>query len=233
MTIPSGDLKRVYSHFSQVDPEMAAIILQANLEPLTQTASPEFFFQKLCRDIVGQQLSIKAANTIIGRFEASFPPIQGDLPRGLYRHNQEAKHQMNPEFLLTLSDEQLRGVGLSQAKTNSVRDLAQRILNHELDLETLPTMTDEEAILHLTQVKGIGPWTAEMFLIFTLGREDVYSWGDLGLRRAIEKNFGAYDEQALRPRVEKWRPYRSYASLALWWSLDNTKKETSVILNTD
>lgn len=216
-----NSIQQVITHYHMVDPVLAELIQAANLEPLTQTASPEFFFQKLCRDIVGQQLSIKAADTIIGRFEALFPEIQAELARGLYRHNREAKHHMTPEFLLTLSDEQLRGVGLSRAKMNSVRDLAQRILNGELELRALPDMTDQEAILHLTQVKGIGPWTAEMFLIFTLGREDVYSWGDLGLRRALEKNFGVYDEATLRPRIEKWRPYRSYASLALWRSLDN------------
>jgi DNA-3-methyladenine glycosylase II len=214
-------IRAVVNHYEKVDPSLAALITAANLEPLAQTASPDFFFQKLCRDIVGQQLSIKAADTIIGRFEALFPAMTGELPRGIYRHNQEAKHQMTPEFLLRLSDEQLRGVGLSRAKMNSVRDLAERITRHELDLAAVENMSDEEAILHLTQVKGIGPWTTEMFLIFTLGREDVFSWGDLGLRRAIEKNFGEYDQATLGPRVESWKPYRSYASLALWRSLDN------------
>lgn len=211
---------RVNRHFSQHDPEMAELMARVELEPLEPTATPEFFFQKLCRDIIGQQLSIKAANSIIARFETLFPLADESLPSGLYRHNQQARHRMLPELVLNLSEEQLRGVGLSRAKVNSVRDLAGKILNSELSLENIPDMSNEEVKTHLTQVKGIGPWTAEMFLIFTLGREDVFSWGDLGLRRAIEKNFGPLDEAVWQPRVKLWSPYRSYASLALWASLD-------------
>jgi len=213
--------QHVLAHYQDVDPAMHDLILAGKIEGLEQTASPEFFFQKLCRDIMGQQLSLKAADTITGRFEALFPLADTTMPRGLYRHNQEAKHFMTPEFLLTLTDEQIRGAGLSRAKMNSVRDLADKLVRNELDLLSIPNMTDEEVILHLTQVKGIGPWTAEMFLIFTLGREDVFSWGDLGLRRGIEKNFGECDQEKLAPRIESWSPYKSYASLALWRSLDN------------
>jgi len=213
--------QHVLAYYQKVDSAIHDLILAGKIEGLEQTTSPEFFFQKLCRDIMGQQLSIKAADTITGRFEALFPAADSKMPRGLYRHNQEAKHQMTPELLLTLSDEQIRGAGLSRAKMNSVRDLAEKLVRNELHLLSIPNMTDEEVILHLTQVKGIGPWTAEMFLIFTLGREDVFSWGDLGLRRGIEKNFGEYDQEKLTPRIESWSPYKSYASLALWRSLDN------------
>jgi DNA-3-methyladenine glycosylase II len=160
---------------------------------------------------VGQQLSGKAADTIFNRFKALFP-------NGLL-----------PETILKEADEKLRGVGLSNAKTKYIKDLAQRVLNQDLHLHSLVEMKDEEVIAELVKVKGIGNWTAEMFLIFTLQRPDVYSLGDLGLTKAVMKLYG-YKEKPTADQLLKhskiWSPYRSIASRALWKYLDTPNERT-------
>lgn len=199
--------KLALSHFLAIDPVIHQLLSemdQFNSSHLT----PDQYFAKLCRNIVGQQLSVKVADVIIKRFE-------------------EFVGEIKPESILSHEDQQLRNLGLSWAKIKYVKDLATKTSTQELKLELLPKLENEAVILELTKVKGIGRWTAEMFLIFTLGREDVFSYGDLGLRRAIEKlyNFPKDTKQDLfEPIVEKWKPYRSYASLALWHSLDNKPK---------
>jgi DNA-3-methyladenine glycosylase II len=160
----------------------------------------------LVRSIVFQQLSGKAARTIMQR-------LVNALPEG----------RLTPEAILALTPEQMRSLGLSGQKTAYVRDLAERTRSGEIDFSKFPAMSDDEVIEHLTRVKGVGVWTAHMFLIFALRRPDVLPTGDLGVRAAMRK---AYRMRALpKPeRMEKiakrWRPYCSVASWYLWRSLD-------------
>lgn len=190
------------------DPKMAALIravgpcrIRARIE-----ADP---FATLLRAIVAQQVSAAAARTIFGRLCALFPRA---TPR--------------PVRLLRLSDEALRGAGLSRAKVASVRDLAARIQDQRLDLSRLPLQSDDEAIAALTAVLGIGTWTAEVFLLFHLERPDVFPSGDLALLTAMQRVYGMRARPtpaAARELAEAWRPHRSVASWYLWRSLSLDK----------
>ncbi len=165
-------------------------------------------YQALARAIVGQQLSTKAAASIWSKLVAIF---DGDLPE--------------PRVLLRRRPATLRKAGLSNAKAEFLRDLASRVDDGRLDLDRLGELSDEDVIAALIEVKGIGRWTAEMFLIFHLGRPDVVSTGDLGIRRAVQLAYGM-DElpgpQELERLAEEWRPHRTLACLYLWRSLANT-----------
>jgi DNA-3-methyladenine glycosylase II len=177
-----------------------------DLSPRVPIVDTSKYFHKLCRDIIGQQLAGKAADAIFNRFENFLD------------------HAVSPEKVLENTDTDLRNVGLSWAKVRSVIDLSQKVMSREVALEKLPAMTDNEVIQELIKVKGIGTWTAEMFLIFTLGREDVFSFGDLGLKKGFKKLYQVGDKNLLDVLTNKmkiWSPYRSYASLALWHSLDS------------
>jgi DNA-3-methyladenine glycosylase II len=168
---------------------------------------PADAYGALLRAIVGQQLSVKAARSIYNRLTDLF---DGATPA--------------PEELLEADPDALRGAGLSRAKVAYIRSLAEHVIFGELEVERLDELSDEEVTRELTAVKGLGQWTADMFLIFHLGRPDVLPVGDLGVRRAIERLYGfeglpsAAEMEALG---ERWRPYRSLASLYLWESLDN------------
>jgi DNA-3-methyladenine glycosylase II len=163
-------------------------------------------FQALVHAIVAQQLSTKAAATIAARVDG----LLDGLP--------------TPARVACVSDEQLRAAGLSGQKVGYLRDLCRRLENGLLRLDALDTMTDEEVVDVLTNVKGIGRWTAEMFLMFRLHRPDVLPVGDLGIVKAIKV---AYRLRALPTPArmlrlgEAWRPYRSVACWYLWASLDN------------
>src|SRR4029079_2555535 len=134
---------------------------------------------------------------------------------------------ITPEFVLTLSHEMLRKTGMSHAKANYIADLAGKVVNKELHLTLLNDLPDEEVIEELTKIKGIGRWTAEMFLMFTLGREDVFSHGDLGLRNGFERVYGkrsSWTRNDIEKITARWSPYRSYGSLALWHAMDSVKE---------
>jgi DNA-3-methyladenine glycosylase II len=164
-------------------------------------------YEALARAIVGQQLSTKAAASIWRRVQGSFG---GQTP--------------SPRQLLAADPERVRGAGLSRAKVDFLRDLARRVESGELDLDRLAGLPDEDVIAALIEIKGVGRWTAEMFLIFHLGRPDVISTGDLGLRRAVRNAYGL-DElpgpTEFERIAEPWRPHRTLACLYLWRSLDN------------
>jgi DNA-3-methyladenine glycosylase II len=163
-------------------------------------------FKALTRAIVGQQLSAKAAATIFSRFEGLFDAFP------------------TPAQVSGVSDDRLRGVGLSAQKLGYLRDLCRRIVEGELPLDVLDRMDDEAVIENLTQVKGIGRWTAEMFLIFRLQRPDVLPVGDLGIVRAVQRAYKlrkAPSADRLTRIGEAWRPYRSVACWYLWASLNN------------
>ena len=161
-------------------------------------------FQALLHAIISQQLSTKAAATIAGRFDA----LYGGMP--------------TPSAVAATSDDQLRAVGLSGQKLGYIRDLCRRIEDRSLPLPALDAMPDDEVITALTQVKGIGRWTAEMFLMFRLHRPDVLPVDDLGIVKAVQKAYGLrkVPSPARLTRIgESWRPYRSIACWYLWASL--------------
>jgi DNA-3-methyladenine glycosylase II len=165
-------------------------------------------YEAIARAIVGQQLSTKAAASIWGKLVDAFG---GSMPE--------------PGELLAADDDVLRGAGLSRAKVGFLRDLATRIAEGELDLKQLPELSDEDVIAELIQIHGVGRWTAEMFLIFHLGRPDVVSTGDLGIRRAVQIEYGLDELPApaeLERIAEPWRPHRTLACLYLWRSLAAT-----------
>lgn len=172
---------------------------------LTSSVMSTRLFYDVLESIVSQQLSIKAADTIFKRFLALLP------------------EQFTPEDVYALTHEQLRSVGLSNNKAIYVHALAHEVVMNAFEMDTLHQVSDEEVIVQLTRIKGIGRWTAEMMLIFALGRPDVFSVGDLGLRAAVEKLYGI--ERTKLKEIEElsqqWKPYRSYASRWLWKSLDN------------
>jgi DNA-3-methyladenine glycosylase II len=164
-------------------------------------------FTELVSHIIGQQLSGKAADTIEGRF----------------RKLLHTKKPYSPTEILSLDDESVRAAGLSYSKIKYIKGLAKAVVNGELDLTIVNELSDEEVIVHLTKIKGIGRWTAEMTLMFTLKRPDVFSLGDNGLVSAISKLYGIdkKDIKAVEKISEKWKPYRTYAARYLWKSLDN------------
>ena len=164
-------------------------------------------FPALVRTITAQQISTKAAATIHGRLVALM-----------------AGGVATPEGLLALTDEQLRQAGLSRQKTSYLRDLAAKVASGELPVHTLDAMTDDEVIAALTQVKGIGRWTAEMFLMFRLHRPDVLPVDDLGIVKAVQKAYKLRKTPSadrLHQIGDPWRPYRSVACWYLWRSLNN------------
>jgi DNA-3-methyladenine glycosylase II len=193
------------------DPTMAALIerigeidLATRLRRRSEER-PADAYGALLRAIVGQQLSTKAARTIYLRVLDIF---DGTTP--------------SPERLLEASEADLSGAGLSGRKVEYIRDLAAHVLSGELELDRLDELADEEAIEEIVAVRGLGRWTAEMFLIFHLERPDVLSGGDLGIRKAVQIEYGL-EEMPAPQRVleigEPWRPHRSLASLYLWESL--------------
>ena len=167
---------------------------------------PADAYGALVRTIVGQQLSTKAARSIYARLTGLF----GNRPP-------------TPEELLAADEEALRAAGLSRPKISYLRDLAHRVIEGELDLAALHELTDEEVAERITAVKGLGQWSADMFLIFHLNRPDVLPVGDLGIRRAVERAYGLTelpDADILLAIAAPWRPERTLACLYLWKSLE-------------
>jgi DNA-3-methyladenine glycosylase II len=161
----------------------------------------------LLRSIVGQQLSTAAARTIYGRMLELF-----------------GGHAPTPKQLLAANPDDIRAAGLSRPKINYLRDLAQHVEDGELELDRLDELSDEKIIEELTAVKGIGEWSAHMFLMFHLGRPDVLPVGDQGIRNAVKTQYRLRklpDAQRLEKIAKPWRPYRTLACLYLWSSLDN------------
>ena len=166
-------------------------------------------YTALVRSIAGQQLSVKAAQAIYGRLLEFF-----------------GGHPPTPRQILDADPDAMRvAAGLSRAKTTFLRSLAEHVLDGSLRLEGLRDLPDDEVIAKLEAVKGIGEWSAHMYLMFQLGRPDVLAVGDLGIRRAVERAYELPDLPAaaeLERLAEPWRPYRSLACRYLWESLDNT-----------
>ena len=195
-------MKQAIHHLRTNDPVLSAIIERVGDYGI-QFRPPDF--ETLVKSIVFQQLSGRVASVIFGRLSAA------------------VKDVVTPESILKLRPSRMRTLGLSTQKTAYIRDLARHTRAGTVVFEDLPALPDEEVIVRLTQVKGIGVWTAHMFLIFALQRTDVLPTGDLGIRNAIRK---AYSLEALPTPEEmermahRWRPYCSVASWYLWRSLE-------------
>jgi len=197
-------MRKAILHLKKADPVLRSVIERVGKYGM-QFREPTF--ETLVRSIVYQQLSGKVAKVIFDRLVAA-------VPGG----------RLTPQGILKLTPARMRKCGLSKQKTAYIRDLAKKTAGGELDFENLAKLTDVEVIEHLTQVKGIGVWTAQMFLMFALERVDVLPTGDLGIRSAIRKAYGL--EELPHPKhieviAASWRPYCTVASWYLWRSLDN------------
>ena len=202
----SVDYARARRLLLRRDPILAALIRQHGPCGLADALRVDHF-SALVRAIIFQQLSTKAASTIHGRLVAL-------LPGGL----------VTPETLAIVSEEQFRAVGVSRQKAMYLRDLCDKLTSGEVQLESIETLEDEAVIAALTKVKGVGRWTAEMFLMFRLHRPDVLPVGDLGILTAVQKAYGLRKRPTpdrLRKLGDAWKPYRSIACWYLWRSLDN------------
>jgi DNA-3-methyladenine glycosylase II len=188
------------------DPVLGALIREHGACGLAAAQRADHF-SAIVRAITGQQLSTKAAATIYGRLAALMPD---GCP--------------TPASLAAITDDQLRAVGMSRQKGSYFRDLCEKVTSGALPLDSLEAMTDDEVIAAMTQVKGIGRWSAEMFLMFRLHRPDVLPVGDLGIVNAVQRVYRLRKKPTpdrLRKIGEAWRPYRSVACWYLWRSLDN------------
>ncbi len=164
------------------------------------------YFSDLCRVIINQQLSDKAASTIFNKFRSLFP-----------------NKDITPQYLSKISEVNIRKTGPSLRKIYYMKGLAQLIIDKEIDLPEMGKLSDNEVRMNLIKVKGIGNWTIDMFLMSTLGREDIFSAGDLGLRKAVQNLYKLKKEptvKQLEKISKKWSPYRTYASRILWRSLE-------------
>lgn len=163
------------------------------------------YFQALVSDIIGQQLSGKVAHVIYDRLRLKI------------------KGRLTSNKILSLSDTELRKCGMAWAKVNAIKDLALKVKNKELHISKLNELSDEEVLKKLINVKGIGPWTAHMFLMFTLGRPNVFPNNDLGIKKGFEKVTGEKwnKTKSIKFAERYWKPYRTVASWYLWRSLDN------------
>lgn len=202
-------MDKALAYLAANDPIMGALI---DRYPKPSFIKHTNYYHELIDSIISQQLSVKAAGTIEGRFKDLFG---GKFP--------------SPEEILSKDIEELRAVGLSRPKAGYIQDLARKIIDGTVKFDTIDTLSNDEIIAELTKVKGIGIWTVHMFLMFCMARLDVLPTGDLGIRNGIKK---LYELNTLpEPRdieilAEKnnWQPYESVASWYIWQSLDNAPK---------
>jgi DNA-3-methyladenine glycosylase II len=204
--VTSEDYARARRLLLRRDPVLANLIRQHGPCGLADALRVDHF-SALVRAIIFQQLSTKAASTIHTRLVSL-------LPEG----------SVTPHALAAVPEEQLRGAGVSRQKALYLRDLCDKLGSGEVQLDTVDDLEDEEVIAALTKIKGVGRWTAEMFLMFRLHRPDVLPLGDLGILTAVQRAYGLRKRptpERLRKLGDAWRPYRSIACWYLWRSLDN------------
>jgi len=197
MGIPKAKLKKAIDALAKVEPKFAAALKRAGY-PEPRISEPGY--ETLLRTIIGQQVSVHAARSIWNKLEAAV----GDIS--------------DPAKLTAASDEDLRGAGLSRQKISYARSLAGLVASGELDLRNLPK-DDEEAIARLVQVKGIGRWSAEIYLLFAEGRADIWPAGDLAVQIEVGRIMGLDErpkEKLVRELGEAWRPHRGAAAIFAW-----------------
>lgn len=194
----------VISHFQKVDKKVADVLPRITWSDWFEDVESSDHFYNLTKNIIYQQLAGRAASTIFGRFEVLVKEV-------------------SPQNVISIDAQLLRDAGLSWAKVSYVKDLAEKVENKVIDLTKIEQMDNEAVITELTKVKGIGRWTAEMFLLFTLHRENIFSYGDLGLKNGLAKLYQLDSPSVadIKKIVRRWSPYESYASIALWHTLDN------------
>jgi DNA-3-methyladenine glycosylase II len=202
---------KIKNHFKKVDPIIHKAMKDVDFDKWknqheTRPSDGSEYFRRLCREIIGQQLSGKAATAILKRFTKLFD-------EGI----------IDPKRLMRMHDKTLRNVGMSWSKARYIKNIAKAYVNNTVQFDKLHSLPDEEIITQLTSIKGVGNWTVEMFLIFTLGREDVFSHGDLGLRKGFAKLYKIQDpdKDIIEKTTSKWKPFRTYGSLTLWNTLDS------------
>jgi len=191
-------------HLRKSDAVLAAAMKKIVLRPRQPEKDR---FRALVRAILGQQISTKAADSITARFQALFPGAA--FP--------------SASQVLKMPDKKLRAAGLSRAKASYVKDLARAVASNALDLAALDRLEDAQVMAELMKIKGIGQWTAEMFLMFSLGRPDVFSAGDLGLQNAVKRLYRLRshpDKKKMQRLAAAWKPYRTLAARYLWASLN-------------
>ncbi len=226
-------MRRAIAHLKKSDPVLAAII-----ERVGPYRDPQWEpgFLPMARSIAFQQLNGKAATTIWNRLaeacaQAHHPQDRGAITapvgeNGARQPGDPPGHlhdAVTPAAIVALTEEQMRACGLSRQKLSYIRDLAAKTLSGEVDFEQLPQFSDDEVIEHLTRVKGIGVWSAQMFLMFALKRRDVLPTGDFGIRAAMKKHYRKRELPTPKQMLkisEPWRPYRSIACWYLWRSMD-------------
>ena len=200
-------MRKAVNHLKKSDPTMRAIIEKHGP---CRMAYGEPSFASLAETIVYQQLNGKAAATIFKRFT--------DL----------AGLPLTPQGVLKLSDEQMRSAGLSKQKLSYLRSLAELTLSGDVNFEQLPNLSNEEVIEHLTRVKGVGVWSSQMFLMFTLRRPDILPTGDLGIQMAMQKHYRKRKlpkPKEMEKIAKPWAPYRTFACWYLWKSVDTKEKK--------
>lgn len=201
-------MKKAARHLSAHDPVLKPVVQQVGLCRIRPHRN---YYQELVESIISQQLSIKAADTIFGRFKDLFG---GKFPA--------------PAKILVTEHDAMRGVGLSNAKARYVKDLAQHIVDGELELEKFDVLSNAEITVELTAVKGIGEWTAHMFLMFAMARLDVLAVGDLGIRAGIQELYGLKtlpDAKKIEVIAKKnqWHPYETVACWYVWHRAEENK----------
>jgi len=200
-------LQEAAAFLADNDEVLAPVIASAGLPRIIPH---KFYYQEIVESIVSQQLSVKAADTILKRFIGLFG--DGDFP--------------SPEQILEKSVDELRAAGLSRPKIGYIQDLAQKVIDGTVRFNHLDALSNDDVITELTVIKGVGVWTVHMFLIFCMGRLDVLPWGDLGIRNGIKKLYDLDqipDQKTIEEIAAKnnWHPYESVASWYIWRSLNN------------
>lgn len=196
-------------HLSKADPVLGA--LMKRIEPQIFLLRGNYF-QALIHEVANQQLSRKAAQSILNKMLILFRP--DSFP--------------TPQEYLKMPDTKLRSAGFSFSKIAYTKNIAQFFIERKKEMKNIHELSDEEVIKLLTAVKGIGVWTAEMFLMSSLGREDIFSYGDLGLRKGLQKVYNLKKEPTLKQMkkiVEVWKPYRTHGARYMWASLDKPVKK--------
>lgn len=199
-------MSRAREHLRRSDPVLAEVIERVAFKRRPRETN---YFRSLVRAIVSQQISGKAAASILKRFAELAPK----------------KEFPEPEDIARMPIKKLRGIGLSRQKTGYLKELSRKIMEGNVDFRKFAAASDEEVIIELTKLKGIGRWTVEMFLIFSLARPDVFSSGDLGLRNAVKKLYRlrSYPTKKQLEKISSaWKPHRSLASRYLWASSENS-----------
>ena len=199
---------RAKKHFKKVDKILHKASQEFDIKDLVPS---DDIFQDIVWTIIGQQLSGKAADTIFERFQKLFP-----------------NGKISAKKILALKEEKMRKCGLSGGKTRALQSLAEHIVSGKIKMKNLAGLSDDAVTAELTQVKGIGPWTAQMILMSSLAREDIFSKGDLGLRKGLMILYGMKNppsEKKMDSITALWSPYRTYAAKVLWRVADKAKEK--------